>query len=129
MPLIDGVAIANKINAKSAKRAAALRSAGVTPYLAILQIGSDPASESYTSIKRRTALQVGVECVIEKLPTTITDDEVISIIKKLNGDDAVHGILLQLPLPKKFNTLELCSAIAEKKDIDCLSSTSLASLA
>lgn len=88
------------------------------PHLAVLLVGSDPASEIYVSNKERACQEVGFMATVKIFNATITSDELVSEIRKLNDDDEVHGIIVQLPLPKHINASTIINQIAPKKDVD-----------
>src|SRR5688500_4878349 len=97
--LIDGKAIAQKIHAESRAAVAELRARGVTPGLAVVLIGDDPASRAYVRSKDRMCLELGMHSVKHELAATTGQAEVITLVRKLNADPAIHGILVQSPPP------------------------------
>src|SRR3954471_14213872 len=102
--IIDGKAIAAELRVKVAgevKRLAAQH--GVTPGLAVVLAGSNPASESYVGSKAKVTLETGMRSFDHRLPDSVSQDELLALVKKLNADPAVHGILVQLPLPKQID--------------------------
>jgi methylenetetrahydrofolate dehydrogenase (NADP+) / methenyltetrahydrofolate cyclohydrolase len=116
--IIDGRKIAAQVQEELKQRIARLQSTGVTPKLATILVGDDPASISYLKGITRTCGEVGVLPDAVRLPAIITQEELIGKIKSLNDDRTVHGILLFLPLPKHLNSLEAESAISPDKDVD-----------
>ena len=115
---IDGKAIAADIRAEMAVRAAALKEKGIQPCLAVILAGEDPASKIYVRNKRRACKEVGIESRAVLLPEEVTEAELIAEIEKLNADDSVDAILVQLPLPKQIDELKVLDAIAPEKDAD-----------
>ena len=115
---IDGKAIAADIRAEMAVRAQALKDRGIQPCLAVILAGEDPASKIYVRNKRRACKEVGIESRAILLPEEVTEAELIAEIEKLNADDSVHAILVQLPLPKHIDELKVLDAIAPDKDAD-----------
>jgi len=116
--LIDGKAIAAKIRGELTAEVAALKTAGVTPGLAVVLVGEDPASKVYVSMKEKACHDVGIFSDEHKLPVETTEAELLKLIDTLNNDPRIHGILVQLPLPKQINTEKVLEAISPKKDVD-----------
>jgi methylenetetrahydrofolate dehydrogenase (NADP+)/methenyltetrahydrofolate cyclohydrolase len=116
--LIDGKAIAAKIRAEITAEAATLKSKGITPGLAVVLVGEDPASKVYVSMKEKACQDVGIFSDEYKLPAETTEEELLSLIERLNSDLRIHGILVQLPLPKQINTEKVLEAISPHKDVD-----------
>ena len=117
--LIDGKAVAADTTAKV--KEAALRligESGVTPGIAVVIVGEDPASQVYVSSKSRTAKECHFHSVQHSLPETTEEADLLKLIDKLNADAAIHGILVQLPLPKHIDTGKVIQAIAPEKDVD-----------
>ena len=116
---IDGKAFAMKLRADIAMRVAALKTTkGITPGLAVVLVGSDPASEVYVKSKGKQTVEAGMNSYEHKLAATISQDELLTLIAKLNADINVHGILVQLPLPKHISEDAVLAAIAPEKDVD-----------
>ncbi len=117
--LIDGKAVAedviSKVKAASAKLIA---DTGVTPGIAVVIVGEDPASQVYVASKSRKAKDCHFHSVQHSLPDTTSESDLLTLIGKLNADDAIHGILVQLPLPKHIDTGKVIQAIAPDKDVD-----------
>ena len=106
--IIDGKAVAAAKKSELSAEVALLKEKGINPSLAVILVGDDPASAVYVRNKHRTCLELGIESIEIKLPSTATEEEVIEKINELNLDDSVHGILVQLPLRwvnKFFNKL------------------------
>jgi len=115
---IDGKAFAAKLRADIATRVAALKAKGITPGLAVVLVGSDPASEVYVASKGKQTIEVGMNSYEHKLPATISEKELLALIDLLNKDEKVHGILVQLPLPKHIKEDAVINAIDPNKDVD-----------
>ncbi len=117
--VIDGAAIAAKVRGEAAQGAARLiEEKGVTPCLAVILAGDDPASISYVTGKTKALAEAGMKDRSIRLPADVPQDELLRIIAELNVDPAVHGILVQLPLPAHIDTALVISAIDPKKDVD-----------
>jgi len=116
---MDGKALGMKIRESLKVRAAELKKKGIVPCLAVILVGEDPASLSYVKSKEKALLEAGMESRDIRLSETTTEAELLSIIKKLNSDDKVHGILVQSPVPKHISEENVYSAIDPKKDVDC----------
>ena len=115
---IDGKAIAASIRAELAADVRALRAGGVTPGLAVILVGEDPASQIYVRNKGRACEEVGIYSEIIRLPQETTQAELLRQIDVLNGRKEIHGILVQLPLPKQIDERAVIAAIAPEKDVD-----------
>jgi len=119
--IIDGKASAAKLREKIAATAAELKSKhGLQPGLATVLVGQDPASEVYVRNKRKTAEAVGFKSVHVELPADVSQDELLSRVRALSADTSVHGILVQLPLPKHLNENAVLDALDPAKDVDAL---------
>jgi methylenetetrahydrofolate dehydrogenase (NADP+)/methenyltetrahydrofolate cyclohydrolase len=115
---IDGNALAQKIRTEVAGRTAALKARGIAPRLAVVLVGEDPASQVYVKHKVNDSQQTGLEATLERYPATLTEAELLARIDTLNNDPAVHGILVQLPLPEHMDSHKVIEAIAPAKDVD-----------
>jgi methylenetetrahydrofolate dehydrogenase (NADP+)/methenyltetrahydrofolate cyclohydrolase len=127
--LIDGNALAQKIRTQVAERAAALTAKGHRPGLAVILVGEDPASQVYVSHKVKDCEASGVRSVLEKYPATLPEAELLARIDLLNRDASIHGILVQMPLPKHIDAQKVIAAIAPTKDVDGFSVLSAGELA
>ena len=116
--LIDGAALAGRIKSEVASRVEALRARGVTPGLSVVLVGDDPASAVYVGSKERTCIELGMHGETIRRPATISQEELIAIVDRLNGDPAVHGILVQMPLPKHIDADAVVRRIRPDKDVD-----------
>ncbi len=119
--IIDGKAIAAELRARVAGEVARVkRDNGLTPGLAVVLVGNDPASEVYVRSKHKQTQGSGMASFEHRLPADVAQDDLLKLIAKLNGDPAVHGILVQLPLPKPLLTETIIKAIDPAKDVDGL---------
>jgi methylenetetrahydrofolate dehydrogenase (NADP+)/methenyltetrahydrofolate cyclohydrolase len=117
--IIDGRAIADGLRARVAAQVARLASAhGVTPGMAVVQVGHNPASEVYVRSKTREVAAAGMRSFDHRLPEDVGEAELLALLARLNADQAVHGILVQLPLPDHINAQNVINAIAPGKDVD-----------
>jgi methylenetetrahydrofolate dehydrogenase (NADP+)/methenyltetrahydrofolate cyclohydrolase len=119
--IIDGKAIASELRARVAGEVARVkRDHGLLPGLAVVLVGNDPASEVYVRSKHKQTQEAGMASFEHKLPADVSQDALLALIAKLNRDPAVHGILVQLPLPKSIVTETIINAIDPAKDVDGL---------
>jgi len=116
--VIDGFAVAASVRARVAESVSELKTRGTTPCLAVVLVGEDPASVSYVTGKEKALAEVGMADRSFRLPVTTTENELLTLIARLNADDTVHGILVQLPLPKHINEARVIMAIDPAKDVD-----------
>lgn len=116
--LIDGKEIADKKKNEIAKEVEALRAAGVTPGLAAIIVGKNPSSLTYVRSKEKTSKSLGMRSVLIEMPENTSEQELLSKITELNNDNAIHGILVQLPLPSQINEANIIEAIVPEKDVD-----------
>lgn len=117
--IIDGKAIAADLRAEVARQVTKLKADhGITPGLAVVLVGEDPASEVYVRSKGRSTVEAGMESFEHRLDASVSEDELLALIAKLNADPAVHGILVQLPLPDHLNEASVINALDPAKDVD-----------
>ena len=116
--LLDGKVMSEALRAEIAQRVAALKEKGVTPGLAVILVGEDPASQIYVRNKSIGCEQTGMHSVTIRLPETTTQQELEAHIRQLNADDSIHGILVQLPLPRGLDEAAALAVIAPEKDVD-----------
>jgi methylenetetrahydrofolate dehydrogenase (NADP+)/methenyltetrahydrofolate cyclohydrolase len=116
--LIDGVALSQKLRAEIASRAAALTAQGKQPGLAVILVGDDPASHVYVRNKVKACEDAGIRSVKEQYAADMTEQALLDRIATLNADPAIHGILVQMPLPKHIDPHKVIEAIATSKDVD-----------
>lgn len=124
--LLKGKPVADRITVEITEKAAKLRASGVVPTLAIVRLGEDPGDLSYEKGAMKRATEVGVEVRNIVLPREAAQDELVAEIKKLNADDSIHGVLLFRPLPKHMDEKAVCEVLDPAKDIDGITSGSLA---
>ena len=119
MPLlIDGKKISTEIKDELKVTVEELKKQGVETCLAVIQVGDDPASSIYVRNKKRACAYVGIESLSYELPEETTEDQLVKLVKELNENDNVHGILVQLPLPKHINADTIIRTISPDKDVD-----------
>jgi methylenetetrahydrofolate dehydrogenase (NADP+)/methenyltetrahydrofolate cyclohydrolase len=116
--IIDGKAIAAKVKGEVALGVKELQARGIHPGLTVVRVGDDPASAIYVRGKRKDCEEVGMRSDEHHLPATTTQAELMALVAKLNADPKVHGILVQLPLPKQLDERQVLDAIAPHKDAD-----------
>lgn len=116
--IINGKEIAQMIKDEMRVEVEELKKEGKSCCLAVIQVGNDPASSVYVSNKKKACAYIGIDSLSYELPEETTEDELLSLIDKLNMDEAVHGILCQLPLPHHINEKTILNRISPKKDVD-----------
>ena len=116
--IIDGAAVARDLRRDAAVQTGELRGAGVTPGLAVILVGDDPASAVYVRAKGRACEEAGMHSVTLRLPGATTEAQLLSHIEALNRDEAIHGILVQMPLPRQIRAEEVIRRIRPEKDVD-----------
>lgn len=116
--LIDGNALSRKIRGDVSGRIAALKACGIEPTLAIVLVGDDPASQVYVKHKVNDSSETGLTAKLERYPASMTEAELLARIRALNDDPKVHGILVQLPLPRHMDSHRVIEAISPAKDVD-----------
>ncbi|QDL37855.1 bifunctional methylenetetrahydrofolate dehydrogenase/methenyltetrahydrofolate cyclohydrolase FolD [Rhodoferax sediminis] len=116
--LIDGNAIARQLRTDVARRTAALKARGITPGLAVILVGEDPASQVYVGKKVQACAEAGLHSVLEKYDATLSEAELLARVQALNVDPSIHGILVQLPLPAHIDAHKVIETIAPAKDVD-----------
>ena len=116
--IIDGKQVAADIRAEVAQKVAELKKNGKNACLAVILVGENPASVSYVTGKQKALAEVGMQDHSVHLPENTTEEDLLKLIDQLNNDDTVHGILVQLPLPKHINEDKVIMAISPKKDVD-----------
>jgi methylenetetrahydrofolate dehydrogenase (NADP+)/methenyltetrahydrofolate cyclohydrolase len=118
MKLIDGKAIAEKVHAETAAAVTEIKAKGITPGLAVVLVGEDPASRAYVRSKDRMCHKLGIHSVKHELPVETTQQELIRLVNSLNEDPSIHGILVQSPPPPHIDERAVIDAIAPTKDVD-----------
>lgn len=126
--ILDGKAVAAEVRAEVARRVEALRARGIVPGLAVVLVGDDPASQVYVRNKDRAACEAGFEVRTLRLPATTRQAELETAIAALNADRGVHGILVQLPLPKGLDAEAVIARLDPAKDVDGLTPRNVAAL-
>jgi len=116
--LIDGNALSKQLRGEVAQRAAALTARGLKPGLAVVLVGDNPASQVYVRNKVKACEEAGLHSVLEKYDATMTEAELLARVEALNNDPSIHGILVQLPLPKHIDDHKVIEAISPLKDVD-----------
>jgi len=116
--IIDGIALSARLRADVATRVLALKARGVTPGLAVILVGEDPASAVYVRNKVKGCADTGVRSVFEKYEATLSEADLLARIAALNADPTIHGILVQMPIPKHINPHKVIEAISTSKDVD-----------
>jgi methylenetetrahydrofolate dehydrogenase (NADP+)/methenyltetrahydrofolate cyclohydrolase len=116
--LIDGNAVAKQLRAEVAQRTATLKTRGITPGLAVILVGEDPASKVYVGKKVQACEDAGLHSVLEKYDATLSEADLLARMAALNADASIHGILVQLPLPAHIDAHKVIEAIAPAKDVD-----------
>ena len=116
--IIDGKALSAEIRNEVAEKVAALKQKGLEPCLAVILVGENPASVSYVTGKQKALAECGMKDVSLRMPQDTSEAELLDLISKLNGDNSVHGILVQLPLPPQIDEEKILLAINPQKDVD-----------
>lgn len=119
MQLIDGRALSSKVLDRVSSQTQMLKKEkNITPGLAVVVVGDDPASHAYVSMKEKACKKAGFYSIVHKMPESISQDEIIEIIEMMNKNSHIHGILIQLPLPSHVDTNKILEVIDPKKDVD-----------
>jgi len=126
--IIDGKQVAAKIRQELKDEVTKLAKRGITPGLATVLVGEDPASQVYDQMKEKACAEIGIMSRGIRLPSDIPQEDLIEQLEELNRNSAIHGILIQLPLPRHLNFQVVAEAIAPKKDIDCIHPENLGKL-
>ena len=116
--IIDGKSIAKELRESLAPRVAALKEQGITPGLTVIVVGDDPASAIYVRNKERACVKLGMNSQVLRFPAETTQEEILNTVRLLNQDDSVHGILVQLPLPRHIDEQAVLRTIDPDKDVD-----------
>ncbi|MDD3516040.1 methylenetetrahydrofolate dehydrogenase (NADP+)/methenyltetrahydrofolate cyclohydrolase [Aminivibrio pyruvatiphilus] len=116
--ILDGKKLSAEIRASVKEETAFLREKGIVPGLAVVLVGDDPASKVYVGQKEKGCLEAGFASFLHRLPDSTTQEELLDLIGRLNGDASVHGILVQLPLPRQIDPDTVLAAIRPEKDVD-----------
>ena len=129
MQLIDGKRIAQEVHAETRVAVEALKARGITPGLAVVLVGDDPASRAYVRSKDKMSKELGIYSAKHELPAETTQEELVALVHKLNADPAVHGILVQSPPPPHIDEAAVIAAIDPRKDVDGFHPVNVAKLA
>ena len=116
--IIDGKIIAETIRSEIKQEVIKLKAQGLTPGLGVVLVGLDPASHSYVTAKERACAEIGIFSDNHRLPATTPQSELLALVEKLNRDPRIHGILVQLPLPKPLHEREILQTMDPDKDVD-----------
>ncbi|MBK6388949.1 MAG: bifunctional methylenetetrahydrofolate dehydrogenase/methenyltetrahydrofolate cyclohydrolase FolD [Rhodoferax sp.] len=116
--LIDGNALSRQLRTEVANRTAVLKQKGITPGLAVVLVGENPASQVYVRNKVKACQESGLHSVLEQHPATMTEAALLALVDTLNNDQSIHGILVQLPLPAHIDAQKVIEAISPSKDVD-----------
>ena len=128
MKILDGKAVSLKVKESVKVRADELKKFGVEPTLAVVLVGEDKASQTYVRAKEKACNEYGIKSVAHRLSENTTQNELLALINVLNLDDSIHGILVQLPLPKHIDTNVVLAAIDPRKDVDGLHAVNVGKL-
>lgn len=126
--IIDGKKISAEIKEELKNEVAQLKAQGIEGTLAVIQVGNDPASSVYVNNKKKACAYIGINSESFELPEETTQEELLALIAKLNADDSINGILVQLPVPKHIDEKTIINAISPKKDVDGFHPESVGSL-
>ena len=116
--IIDGKKISQEIKDELKEKVAKLKEQGKRIALAVIQVGNDPASGVYVNNKKKACAYIGIESLSYELPEETTEEELLALVEKLNRDESVNGILVQLPLPAHIDEEKVIQTISPKKDVD-----------
>ena len=123
--IINGKEIGQEIRKSVEQRVTHLKEQGITPGLAVILVGENPASQTYVRNKQKSCEAIGIFSELIKLPAEVTENELLEQIRSLNSREDIHGILVQLPLPKHINEDEVIATISPEKDVDGFSPVSV----
>ena len=118
MTILDGKKLSEKIKENLKNEVNELKQKGIIPGLAVILVGDDPASQTYVKMKKNACQKVGIYSVVHEFPASITEKELLSTIKMINENPNIHGLLIQLPLPKHIDTTKVLEAVDPSKDVD-----------
>jgi len=118
MTILDGKKLSEKVKENLKNEVNELKQKGIIPGLAVILVGDDPASQTYVKMKKNACQKVGIYSVVHEFPASITEKELLSTIKMINENPNIHGLLIQLPLPKHIDTTKVLEAVDPSKDVD-----------
>lgn len=116
--IIHGKVVAENLRNEMKETVSKMKQEGINPHLTVILVGDDPASQSYVRGKEKASHEVGISSEIIRMPATTTEEQLLDVIDELNNNEAVHGILVQLPLPKHIDEEKVIEAIVPEKDVD-----------
>jgi len=126
--LMDGKALGLKIRERGKENVLILKEKGIVPCLAVVLVGENPASITYVKSKEKALAEAGMESCDIRLPESVSEQKLLSIITELNNDKKVHGILVQMPLPKHIDEDKITASVAPEKDVDCFHPVSVGNM-
>ncbi len=118
MTILDGRKLSAKIKNELKDEVKILNQKGITPTLAVILVGEDEASKTYVGMKKKACEEVGIKSLVYKLDESVSENELLELIDKINNDSSIHALLIQLPLPKHIDTSKVLQAVNPKKDVD-----------
>jgi len=118
MTILDGKKLSQKIRLQVKNEAEELKKSGITPGLAVILVGNDPASQVYVGMKAKACKESGIYSVVHEFPETISEKELLETIEMINNNPNIHGLLIQLPLPNHIDTTKVLEAVDPAKDVD-----------
>jgi methylenetetrahydrofolate dehydrogenase (NADP+)/methenyltetrahydrofolate cyclohydrolase len=118
MTILDGRKLSAKIKNELKDEVKVLKEKGINPTLAVILVGEDEASKTYVGMKKRACEEVGIKSLVYKLDESVSEEELLGLIDKINNDPSIHALLIQLPLPKHIDTSKVLQAVNPKKDVD-----------
>lgn len=126
--IIDGKKLASKVEKNTAKEVAMLKTKGIVPKLAVVLVGNDKPSQTYINRKKDAAERIGIDFALHQFPKSISKDDLIKNLKKIQEDKQLTGLIIQLPLPERLYTSEVLNSINPAIDVDCLTDSNIGKL-
>ena len=126
--VLSGKVLAAQVKQTVTQQVQQLREQGINPCLAVIQVGDNPASAAYVRGKEKDCIECGIESRVLRLPEETTQEELLALVAQLSADETVHGLLVQLPLPKQIDDRAVIEAIPPHKDVDCFTAVNLGKL-
>jgi methylenetetrahydrofolate dehydrogenase (NADP+)/methenyltetrahydrofolate cyclohydrolase len=118
MTILDGKKLSNKIKEELKKEVKELKEKGIIPGLAVILVGNDPASHTYVKMKKNASKEIGINSIVYEMPENVSEEELLKKIDEINENPDIHGLLIQLPLPKHIDTTKILERVNPKKDVD-----------